>query len=831
MSVFYETKSGKIINADNIEALKEIDDNSIDSCISDFPYAIEFMGKNWDSAKHWNNGEGIHGQFTGTGYSGKRRPAFYLNTNEDGIKFYDWCFERAQELMRVMKPGGYVAIFGHPKMNHRMKCAFDDAGFNIVEEIDWLYLCVSSDTSILTKQGWKYYDQVTDDDYVMTLNTEANKCEWQKIDAVHVYNYSGAMHSIKTCDTDQLVTPNHRILYKHKLRKMISGKMHYYTGDYEYAEAQNIVPKYGINLPLAARYDGSVRIGGAMAYLIGFILGDGMYHKDCDAISIYQTSSKMDNVNKIRGLLTYLGIKFSEYVREYSYTDKIDGLSRCRKKEYIDNYIKKHEDDTYVQYQFYISVDDSKKIRNLIPNIDLSLDMLEWCYEDRLQLVMGLIDSDGSTKVTKNGTEYYQFWQKDLKFREIFQIICFSLGFKTSWNERKFGVGVSKNSFTQIRSKYFSKINGKKCLPSVEYDGIVWCVSTKNTNFVARRNNKVFITGNSGMPKCQDVGKLYDRKVGAEREVIETRKGSTGSSVNNHETMFDDDAYEWSGEYDITKPATEFSKKWNDWKTDGLKPAHEPITIFKKPMVGTYIENIEQYGCGAMNIGSCRVPISKEDIDMINAKSSKNPTTNYSDREDKVYGKFSEDRASEANVDGRFPPNVVFDEFMAKELDSQTGITKSSGGSGEASTKNRARHIYGAFNQEQNENYQNDSLGGYGDVGGGSRLFPIFKYCPKVSPSERKLPSGKRNPHVTLKPKELIKWLIKLLTPIEGTTIDITAGSCTHAVACEELNLDENYKLKYIDIELCNDAENPYCDVGRERVEAVVNSIRKNRLF
>jgi len=39
-----------------------------------------------------------------------------------------------------MKPGGYVAIFGHPKTNHRMKCAFEDAGFKIVEEIDWVYL-------------------------------------------------------------------------------------------------------------------------------------------------------------------------------------------------------------------------------------------------------------------------------------------------------------------------------------------------------------------------------------------------------------------------------------------------------------------------------------------------------------------------------------------------------------------------------------------------------------------------------------------------------------------------------------------------------------------
>ena len=54
--------------------------------------------------------------------------------------FYDWNKQRADALYRVIKPGGYVAIFGHPKTNHRMKCAFEDSGFRIVEEIDWVYL-------------------------------------------------------------------------------------------------------------------------------------------------------------------------------------------------------------------------------------------------------------------------------------------------------------------------------------------------------------------------------------------------------------------------------------------------------------------------------------------------------------------------------------------------------------------------------------------------------------------------------------------------------------------------------------------------------------------
>ena len=67
--------------------------------------------------------------------------------------------------------------------------------------------------------------------------------------------------------------------------------------------------------------------------------------------------------------------------------------------------------------------------------------------------------------------------------------------------------------------------------------------------------------------------------------------------------------------------------------------------------------------------------------------------------------------------------------------------------------------------------------------------------------------------------RSLIKWLIKLLTPIDGTTIDITAGSCTHAVACEELNKNDDYNLKYIDVELLNTEDDPYCNVGKMRVE------------
>jgi len=153
------------------------------------------------------------------------------------------------------------------------------------------------------------------------------------------------------------------------------------------------------------------------------------------------------------------------------------------------------------------------------------------------------------------------------------------------------------------------------------------------------------------------------------------------------------------------------------------------------------------------------------------------------------------------------------DEYIAEEFDEQTGDRKGGTSNGNAEINIAGNGV---------TPLRRGTLISRDDSGGGSRMFPIIKYCTKVSPTERKLPNGERNPHVTLKPVGLIKWLIKLVTPINGKTIDITAGSCTHAVACEELNKNEGYNLKYIDIELMNTKSEPYCDVGKMRVEEVV---------
>ena len=93
----------KIHNMDCKEGLKLLDDNSIDSIVTDPPYELGFMNKKWDKS--------------GISYD---------------VEMWKECF-------RVLKPGGYLLSFGGTRTYHRMVCAIEDAGFIIHPMIAWIF--------------------------------------------------------------------------------------------------------------------------------------------------------------------------------------------------------------------------------------------------------------------------------------------------------------------------------------------------------------------------------------------------------------------------------------------------------------------------------------------------------------------------------------------------------------------------------------------------------------------------------------------------------------------------------------------------------------------
>ena len=129
----------KIILGDCIEELKKLPENSIDAIITDPPYGLEFMGKDWDKFK---DGKNIAGGTTGEGTPfGRSKPlnSVYQYGLEEKNQLQKFCFDWASECLRVLKPGGYLLSFGGTRTYHRMACGIEDAGFEIRDMIEWVY--------------------------------------------------------------------------------------------------------------------------------------------------------------------------------------------------------------------------------------------------------------------------------------------------------------------------------------------------------------------------------------------------------------------------------------------------------------------------------------------------------------------------------------------------------------------------------------------------------------------------------------------------------------------------------------------------------------------
>jgi len=118
----------KIYTMDCIEGMKLLDDNSIDAIVTDPPYSLGFMGKDWDTFKP-------QGAFE------NKKGFKQLNRNnmKDLSGFQQFTEQWAKEAVRVLKPGGHLLSFGGSRTYHRLACAIEDAGFEIRDTIMWVY--------------------------------------------------------------------------------------------------------------------------------------------------------------------------------------------------------------------------------------------------------------------------------------------------------------------------------------------------------------------------------------------------------------------------------------------------------------------------------------------------------------------------------------------------------------------------------------------------------------------------------------------------------------------------------------------------------------------
>lgn len=254
-----------------------------------------------------------------------------------------------------------------------------------------------------------------------------------------------------------------------------------------------------------------------------------------------------------------------------------------------------------------------------------------------------------------------------------------------------------------------------------------------------------------------------------------------------------------------------FPKSLNlgDGRGTALKPAAEHWWLCRKPLAGTVAGNVLAHGTGALNIDRCRVEGVPPSV----------PQPTFS--RDMVAGFCASNgrNGDMSSATGRWPSNVVLTHATTctdttcdpscpvAELDQQSGVTASPTGQ----VKQGGRVINGGqFSGDVSGNPLRDGVGvGYGDTGGASRFFPVFRWEAKAPPAERPRVNGAA--HATVKPLELMRWLVKLVTPPGGTVLDPFAGTGTTGQACRA----EGFKAILIE------RESEYLPLIRARLDAL----------
>jgi len=299
------------------------------------------------------------------------------------------------------------------------------------------------------------------------------------------------------------------------------------------------------------------------------------------------------------------------------------------------------------------------------------------------------------------------------------------------------------------------------------------------------------------------VDKLIKR-VGAEREIIEKKRVQRNSSSWNSEGMLG------VGEqnFDITIPKTEQAKQWEGWGT-ALKPALEPITMARKPFKGTVAENVLTNGVGGINIDGCRIE-TKENL---NGGAYKEDGENVAHKSWGYKPKVNKEKYEQPI--GRFPANFIHD--GSDEVKDLFPNTKSGGGG-----KFKNSVFAGGYETDDTD---------YKDSGSAARYF----YCAKASKKDRnegledfeekeapKFSGGEEtredkpslrpkmaNHHPTVKPTDLMRYLVRLVTPKNGIVLDCFMGSGSTGKACAL----EGFEFVGIDL------DKDYCEIAKARID------------
>jgi DNA modification methylase len=746
--------SPTLLHGDCLDILPGFEPGSIDAFVDDPPAGIAMMGKSWDDLRGYKpRTERGREVLAGLGLLGLEPWA---------AGFVAFMFEVSAAKLRVAKPGAHSLSWALPRTSDLTMMAMRLAGWEIRDTITHLFACLTDDAQILTEHGWTHCRNIATSDLALCYSVDDGAYQWQRIEQRVDFPYTGDAYRVRGDGVDHTVTPDHRC---------VDGER-FITAEQAAREPAIRVPvPQGLH-GLRLHVDGSGPLPGAEGQGVrasvcwqgdnGEAQGDS--HGPAGALSDLRSTLLAQEPNPdpaalLAPLLRYLAEHGCRHAG--SHADDLAGWS-SRSDAGVDRPCG-GQDAGAEQ-----------------PGMEGRRGPAQSC---RAQAAGG--NGPLSARTSVDGAS------------ERLRVAAPACGGAGNWpGADQVGGGAprgpqpdqqSPDEPDAVRDERGSQtVRGTRLAAAtverVRYAGRMWCVTVPTGAFVARTSAGVFVTGNSGFPKSLDVSKAIDREAGAVREDLGARTDGryahpmpvSGRSAGIMGEVVEREAPR------ITAPATDAARKWDGWHTT-LSPAAEYWILARAPMSETVARNVLAHGTGALNIGATRTPTDGRAARRHDgARSLDNDV------------QFSAGRGGLADGEtrlGRWPKNAVLSCALAcdgnrhspgcprRMLDEMSGHL----GSGHNPRQPKALHTFG---QAEDRRADVGANNGHDDSGGASRFFPTFGYYPKAS--DRTIPgrSDITNTHPTIKSPDLMRWLVRLVTPPSGRLLDCFMGSGTTGVAC-----------------------------------------------
>ena len=334
--------------------------------------------------------------------------------------------------------------------------------------------CVSIDTEALTKRGWKKYNVLWDGEEIYVLDPETQMGRWGKVNKVFYYDKKNVdVYEFKTRNFDCLATPDHSWL-------VVNPRGNWSKKQTKELKNDNYIPiaRPSSSIPVEHFYDDR------FVELAGWVITEGTYNgiskKDKERgskeIRIYQSECHMANIGKLESLFERLKIN------------------------------RKHYRSPEGDWTFMFAKEWARMIRNIFPTKSLTVDFVKELNESQLNLLLDtMISGDGHID-KETGRKCFINTNKETV--DSLQVVCTLLGIATT-------IGTYTDEDENHATKYVlylkdakhitvNELISKGQMKPVKFTGRVWCPNTDAGFWLARRNGKVFYTGNTNQQDLVD---------------------------------------------------------------------------------------------------------------------------------------------------------------------------------------------------------------------------------------------------------------------------------------------------------------------------------------